>query len=331
MNIENYKVTPALLNELIQKEQHSIKLFENLIPLICDDHKTFISEIIKEEQEIINTLTSLYQSFTGQNPNLLRSLKPFNDLGSVLTEGIQSELNMFSLYSRIVNDENNHLLKTYFVNMPVYKTKQAIMLNTLYSDYRGCHCHEKKKIEEDCCGNCHRHMENDVPSSTKDLMTLYWEQHVWWTRNLVLSIIDELQDEEAVTARLLQNPADIASLFKDTYGDDAANAVKELITEHLVIGRDLIRAVKKNDKQLASTLEKKWYKNADDIAKGLHSINPNVYDENKWRALLYSHLDMTKKEVEYRLLKKYKDDVQNFNMIEQEALTMANEMTKGLM
>ncbi|WP_220038275.1 hypothetical protein, partial [Pseudomonas syringae] len=41
-----------------------------------------------------------------------------------------------------------------------------------------------------------------------------WEQHVAWTRMLIISIAEGLSDEVLVTERLLRNPVDMAAVFR---------------------------------------------------------------------------------------------------------------------
>lgn len=85
-------------------------------------------------------------------------------------------------------------------------------------------------------------------------MNLAWEQHIMWTRMLLISIAENLKDLDATKARLLQNPKDIANIFRIYYGNAVANKIQELLTEHLVIGNDLIVALKNNNQPLAKEL-----------------------------------------------------------------------------
>ena len=48
---------------------------------------------------------------------------------------------------------------------------------------------------------------------------------------------------EPTKARLLENPKDIADVFRKYYGNNIANTIQKLLTEHLVIGGDLIVAI----------------------------------------------------------------------------------------
>ena len=44
-------------------------------------------------------------------------------------------------------------------------------------------------------------------------MSILWDQHVCWTRLLIISILENLKDLEETKKRLLKNPVDIGILF----------------------------------------------------------------------------------------------------------------------
>lgn len=162
-----------------------------------------------------------------------------------------------------------------------------------------------------------------------DNMRKVWEQHVWWTRELLLSIAHSLPDQAVVTDRLLRNPKDIANLFRPYYGNDIANTLDRLLTEHLVIGGQIMTNAKQGNNSQVTALQIKWGQNADAIAKALASINKN-YDEEHWRDMLHEHLDLTTSEVVERLTGKYRNDIETFDQIEDQALEMADELTGGI-
>ncbi|RKN85616.1 hypothetical protein [Paenibacillus ginsengarvi] len=91
---------------------------------------------------------------------------------------------------------------------------------------------------------------------------------------LIISIAEELRDEEFVTNRLLRNPSDMAAVFKRYYGDKIATQFNSLMREHLVLAAQLVKAAKAGNSQAAAEIEKKWYANADELAAFLSSINP---------------------------------------------------------
>lgn len=156
-----------------------------------------------------------------------------------------------------------------------------------------------------------------------------WEQHVYWTRFFIISTAAGLGDLEAVTARLLQNPGDFASALTPFYPAKTVDTFKALFTQHLLIGGDLVNAAKNQQATKVDETRKKWYMNADEIAKFLADINP-CWSNEKWKTMLYDHLEMTEKEALLRLSEKYPKDIHIFETIENDALKMADYMSCGI-
>ena len=160
-------------------------------------------------------------------------------------------------------------------------------------------------------------------------MRLLWEQHVYWTRMVILSIAFNLPDAEFVTNRLLRNPKDFEAALKPFYGENIAARFAELFTNHLTIAGELVKAAKANDSAAAADAEKRWYANADQIAAFLGSINL-YWSALEWQRMLYNHLAMTKAEAVDILTQKYAESIDVFENIEREALAMADMMTQGI-
>lgn len=160
-------------------------------------------------------------------------------------------------------------------------------------------------------------------------MNRVWLEHIFWTRLFLISVAESLNDLDATTARLLQNPRDVANVFREYYGNNVANTIQRLLTEHLQIGGDLIVALKNGNQQLAKELNTKWYKNADDMAEAFSSINP-FYPKEEVRKMLYDHLRLTTDEVSSRLKKDYVADIRAFDMVQKEILKMSKFFVDGI-
>lgn len=160
-------------------------------------------------------------------------------------------------------------------------------------------------------------------------MNLVWIEHILWTRMLLISIAENLADLEPTKARLLENPKDIADVFRRYYGNNAANTIQKLLTEHLVIGGDLIVALKNGNQKLAQELNTKWYKNADEMAEAFSSINP-FYPKEEIRHMLHEHLRLTTNEVSARLKKDYSADIRAYDMVQKEILEMSEFFVDGI-
>ncbi len=156
-----------------------------------------------------------------------------------------------------------------------------------------------------------------------------WEEHVFWTRLTILSIVFELPDVDLVTKRLLQNPKDFELALSPLYGNIIASKFAELLTNHLVIAAQLVKAAKAGDNTTALDAEKSWYANADEIAAFLASINP-YWSQSNWKAMLYEHLALTKTEAVNMITKNYSEGISTFDKIENQALEMADVMSYGI-
>ncbi len=156
-----------------------------------------------------------------------------------------------------------------------------------------------------------------------------WEQHVFWTRLLIVSITEHLNDEPDTTSRLLRNANDMADLYRIYYGSEVADVIAKLINDHLVIAANLVHAIITGNSNEVNNLNASWYKNADEIASALSSINPS-YNQEKLRQMLYTHLDLTKEEVTNRINNNRKKEIEVFDEVEKEALMMADYLTEGI-
>jgi len=161
------------------------------------------------------------------------------------------------------------------------------------------------------------------------VMRRAWLEHVFWTRLLIISIIDGLGDTDATANRLMENPRHMANIFRRFYGDEAAAQIEELFREHLTIAADLVRALKQNDQALVEEKSQQWYQNADRLAESLAALNPN-YNQEELQSMLYRHLDMTKQEAVNRMSQNYPADVALFDEIEQQAYDIADALTNGI-
>lgn len=161
-------------------------------------------------------------------------------------------------------------------------------------------------------------------------MRRVWMQHVYWVRMLLISIAAGLADETAVTARTLQNAQDMERIFARYYPPEMAAEFAALIKDHLVIGQELITALKDKNDELATRLNNQWHDNADRIAELLGRMNPN-FNTEQLRNMMYRHLALTGQETNARLAGQFAEDIQAFDMVENQAMEMADYLIQGIM
>jgi hypothetical protein len=171
-------------------------------------------------------------------------------------------------------------------------------------------------------------MSNDL-DDLENYFRMLWEQHVAWTRMVVMGIVHDLPETEMMIQRLLRNPVDFANALSSFYGEEEAQAFAELFTGHIAIAADLVRAAKAGDNNAMSEADQRWRENADQIAEFLGSINSN-WSSDDWSAMLYEHLDLLSANVADMIAGNYEESINGYDDVEAQALEMADMMAEGI-
>ena len=156
-----------------------------------------------------------------------------------------------------------------------------------------------------------------------------WEDHIIWTRMVIINIADIPGGTNESVTRLLQNYEDMGDAMRPYYGDAAANQFADLIDNHLLIAADLVKAAKANNTTAVKSLETQWYANADQIAAFQESINPN-WDTNMTMQMWHDHLAATEAEAVARISKNFTADAAAFDTVHAQAVKMADSMSDGI-
>jgi hypothetical protein len=76
--------------------------------------------------------------------------------------------------------------------------------------------------------------------------------------------------------------------------------------------------------------ERAWYRNANQIAAFLHGLNPKNWPLAALRSMMHMHLNLTLTEAVDQLSGKYTRSVKDFDVVENEILTMADTLSNGI-
>lgn len=156
-----------------------------------------------------------------------------------------------------------------------------------------------------------------------------WADHVIWTRQYIVAAVAEAPDADFAAQRLLKNQEDIGNAIKPFYGGEAGDKLTSLLKDHILIAVDLLNAAKAGNNTGLEEAEKKWHDNADDIATFLSNANPN-WPKDHLVKMLDQHLSLTKSEAVARLTGNYTADIDAFDEIHRQAMTMADELADGI-
>lgn len=160
-------------------------------------------------------------------------------------------------------------------------------------------------------------------------MRKLWDNQVVWSRQEILSMIDNVPGGSHAHQRLLQNQEDIAHIIRRYYGYDPATRVEGFLKENVNLVADVIKAIKAKDNKLMNAANRKWFVNADSIAVILSNHNPN-YGKGELKLLLHEHLRDITEMADARLKKDYDKDVRAYDTAHEQALKLGDVLTEGI-
>jgi hypothetical protein len=170
---------------------------------------------------------------------------------------------------------------------------------------------------------------NNPSAELRTAMRKLWEDHVTWTRNVILCLVDDLPGTDQAVARLLRNQDDIGNAIKPYYGEAAGNKLGELLHEHINVSADVVKAAKASDNTALDAANKKWFANADEISEFLSNANPN-WKLDDMKTMMHDHLKLTTDEALARIKKDYDADIKAYDKVHDEILLMSDMLTEGI-
>ena len=158
-------------------------------------------------------------------------------------------------------------------------------------------------------------------ASLETAMNRLWEDHITWTRMVIVDFAAGLPDLKTAEARLLRNQTDIGNAVKPYYGVAAGNKLTSLLRTHILEAVPVLQYAKAGDKPKLMRALRTWYANAHQIAAFLASANPHNWPLPMMDSMMKSHLDLTTKEAVARLQGRWAADVAAYDQVHAEILS----------
>lgn len=163
-----------------------------------------------------------------------------------------------------------------------------------------------------------------------DNMRKLWEDHIVWTRSVIVSMSAGLPDTGPVTDRLLRNQTDIGDAIKPYYGDAAGDQLSALLREHIVGAATVLAAAKAEDDVKLGAAKVAWYANGDSIAAFLNRANPVSWPLASMQTMMREHLDLTLAEAVAQLEGHYPESIEHYDSVHTAILAMADMLSDGI-
>lgn len=163
-----------------------------------------------------------------------------------------------------------------------------------------------------------------------DNMRALWEDHIVWTRMVIVSFAADGKDFDPAAARLLRNQADIGNAIAPYYGRKAGNALTKLLRAHILGAVPLLKAAKAGDTPAFEKAKADWYRNGNEIAGFLSKANPRYLPLKATRSMMRGHLDQTIAEVAARLSGNWDADIRAYDRVHRHILMMSDAISSGI-
>ncbi len=154
-------------------------------------------------------------------------------------------------------------------------------------------------------------------------MQAAWLDHVYWTHILLLSSGMDVSERHVAEEVLLRTADEIADVFALFLPVTAIRQLRNLLTEHVELGGEVIDALRAGRRENYDSLIREWYANLNKLAVLLGEQEPYTDSVRKIRNLLLQHLDLTREEIEFQIRGECQKGVEAFWRVRDQALAMA--------
>jgi hypothetical protein len=156
------------------------------------------------------------------------------------------------------------------------------------------------------------------------------EDHITWTRMVIVDFAAGLPDLKTAETRLLRNQADIGNAIKPYYGAAAGNKLTGLLRTHILEAVPVLQYAKAGDRPKLTKTLAAWYGNAHRIAALLAKANPHNWPLAMMDSMMKKHLALTTKEAVARLQGRWAADVAAYDQVHAEILDMSHMLATGI-
>lgn len=123
-----------------------------------------------------------------------------------------------------------------------------------------------------------------------------WREFVVWSRVYLISRIAGIGISEDVFNRIYRIPIEFGDITRLIFGNQAAEVTVQQLSSTVILFRNLVEAMIAGNNDAASAIVQQLYKNADERAAYMASINP-YWDEIQWKNLIYTFYNYSFQEI----------------------------------
>lgn len=166
--------------------------------------------------------------------------------------------------------------------------------------------------------------------ATKAALRDLWVEHVFWIRNYVVA--NEAGDAEALEVaetQVVANAKAIAGAIKPFYGQEASNALLELLAGHWGAVKGYADAIRDEDRVDADAAVEQLTANAREIAQFLSSANPHLAEDALF-SLLSVHGSHHVSQVDQIHVEDYAAEAKTWHAMRKHMFVIADALAEAL-
>ena len=161
-------------------------------------------------------------------------------------------------------------------------------------------------------------------------MDKLWEDHITWTRMVIVDFAGGLPDLKQAEGRLLRNQVDIGNAIKPYYGAAAGNNLTKLLRTHILEAVPVLANAKDGDQAKLKKALNAWYANAHQIAVFISKANPKAWPLSAMDKMMKRHLALTTAEGVARIEGHWNADIAAYDKVHLEILQMSKMLSSGI-
>jgi hypothetical protein len=160
---------------------------------------------------------------------------------------------------------------------------------------------------------------------------MFWFELATWTRNFMLSKYRKIGDVNDVHARLQQVPVEYINALKHVFGDSPVLDSYQLqLNAYVDLIDSLTTAQMNGNTEEESRITQLLYKNAEERAASITSLNPKDWNQKEWQARLFDNLSSTLEESTSFLEGNYARNLDVFSTLLDQAESTSGYFAQGL-
>lgn len=171
--------------------------------------------------------------------------------------------------------------------------------------------------------------QQEQAQKLRDLMRISWLEHSYLIRMFLVSVAGDIDDQQEIVEKLIENADEIANLFAKYYPQNVVRELRDLLMEHVELTGSYITMKRSGENGKEEELLKQMKENDEKLADLLSGETPE-YDRTELLEMMDRHQQLFQQAAMERFAGDYKKDMDTFQELKKQALDIADYLSNGL-